>query len=861
MATKLDNREIQRKEREWQDDGKWRPLVLLSHLNEQASAEAFGSGADKTSGVQSAASSGECPFCVIVDGVVVAQSDGCTCHKFTVTESNTPLSRYAIGLKQKRRIASRVIKKKGISRPLSALGTGAADASRLHPFQDLGLEEGETPLSVTEVARWRALKESGDSEGAEGTNFDNDDGSVVANDRVFLNRSDNKFSPLAAEEELTSVEEIRPCKKSKKLKAQVMKLVEYFSSELGVAGDKRKVGDVVCGGVRSAVRSCFPPDLDVIQELSLKTSQKVEVDCCGACEPGFYKIIGKWKYRMAEPVEVDTDHLEKYKKAFRSNVPPGWNRDRHSYIPNGSATCHNPRTLGGNWNREDFSDTCSPALVFSSGKPRVVTCYSSYNNQVLSQLHQSLYSRLSRRLWLLKGDPTSKRVAELNGEGKFLSFDYIGATDNIKKEYVQAGIEILIEQADEMSDDEKRCLRVLGNLILKNRDARFEPEEGDPDFGPTKDFFRGQPMGCFMSFPLLCLTNKTIVDMSLTDLLERKEISFNEWTQHRCLINGDDLLLREPSSKSDLASRIVYNGGQVGMETNMDKCLRSESLAEVNSTLFDNSVHVKKTNAKALYMKADVEDVLGLAYDATTTTSGFVKCVRSNLGILKKQEDKFLWKLPYPYQVICKKNKKINKALRFKPLDKKFDASNYFPVVPRPAGYDLFPNEEREILDRKVSEIRDNVVTTFLNRSRLEQHLKDENRERKKLGLLPFTLNKKIRVVSTNISWRRLTKKKKKESDFILSVLAEAFQLEQRDLLTECIPRDVIEFKSGTSRIDQLCEIMRPKASSQTCVKLPSSCDLSYLRNHVSSVTTIVGGAFAYFREFQYFPRVRKSVN
>nr|WAK77822.1 MAG: hypothetical protein [Plasmopara viticola lesion associated ourmia-like virus 85] len=130
MATKSENN-VFRKEREWPDDGKWRPLVLLSHLNKQASAEAFGSGADKTSGVQSAASSGGCRYCVISDGVVIAVSDGCTSQcKLPKIKAPTPfLSRTVIGVKQKRRENKRqnyAIKKR-VERRDSVLSSPSGD--------------------------------------------------------------------------------------------------------------------------------------------------------------------------------------------------------------------------------------------------------------------------------------------------------------------------------------------------------------------------------------------------------------------------------------------------------------------------------------------------------------------------------------------------------------------------------------------------------------------------------------------------------------------------------------------------------------------------------------------------------------
>jgi len=743
MATKLDNSELQRKEREWQDDGKWRPLVLLSHLNKQASAEAFGSGADKTSGVQSAASSGGCRYCVVSDGVVIAISDGCTSRcKLPKIKAPTPFPcRTVIGTKQKRRENRRqnyAIKKR-VERRDSVLSSPSGDKL------DAIIQKAEPP--VTE------------------------------------NRNNNRFSVLDQGEE-------DQCTKRKKLHGQAVALVSFFNLELGLSGDIGNIPEtVICGGLRSAVRMCYDEKLSVLQELSIKTSQKVEKSCCDNCEPRFDVKRIEWMRKMKKEVDVDEDHLARYRKLFSGNVPQGWNKKKYPYVPNGHATREHSRTTGGNWHREEFDESCHHTLVFSSGKPRVVTCYSSYNSQVLYPLHRSLYHYLQRRSWLLVGDPTNEHVSGLNGTGDYLSFDYVGATDNIKAEYVRAGIEILIEKSDGMSDDEKRCLRVLGNLKLNSRDKRQDEydistywDSNEDEFDRHRsDFPRGQPMGSFMSFPLLCLTNKTIVDLSLTDLLEEGSITFSQWTAHRSLINGDDLLLREPDKKTNLRDRIIYNGGQVGMETNKEKCLQSQALAEVNSTLFTHEKKEKKTNAKSLYPEKMTEDYLGMALESTTTIRGFVRVCRANASLIAKQKDKFLYKLPYPYQAACRKDRKIRKALFKRPLDSYDEVDNFFGVTEKPVGYDLTMCEERNIIEERVNQIRDGVV---FKRS-LET---DDFFARKDLKMKPKQKreDKKIRVVKIERSWRSLIRRpKRNDKEYVLSCLAEAFEAERRWLLGE----------------------------------------------------------------------------
>jgi hypothetical protein len=673
------------------------------------------------------------------------------------------------------------------------------------------------------------------------------------------NRYTNKFGSFGGDEDMD-------CEFSGKLQTKGKALVRLFAHELGLSGRIEDLGAIKCGGLKTAVRRCFPKEIDVLQELSLKTTQKAEKSCCKACEPDFLRKITNWKWNMSKDVEVDGEHLMKYTRAFRANVPLGWNRYKYPYIPNGGATRQFRVASGGNWNREEFSEECRPVGVFSSGKYRVVTCYSGYNSSVMSSMHQSLYSFLSNRGWLLKGDPTVERVEQLNGSGEYLSFDYIGATDNIKQEYTRAGIEVLIEMSVGMTEEEARCLRVLGDLQLWEPPCSLIGKDDDYQEAPMNGFKRGQPMGSFMSFPLLCLTNKTIVDMSLTDLLENKELTFQEWSSHRCLINGDDLLLREPRKGSNLRDRIIENGGQVGMETNPDKCLQSDVKAEINSTLFHNGEKKKKTNAKALYMKMEVEDVLGLAYEATSTREGFVQCVHANIGVLKKQEDKFLWKLPFPYVAFCREDKKIKKALKHKPTSSLPLPENFMPVCERPDGYDLFREEERAFIENRVEKLRDVVLFRRTEEMLEKERRKEENIERQKRGEQPIPSGKKkIETIATNVSWRRLLRKKRtKEKDMVLSFLADEFQRDVKDLLIEdgLGNPDLIRKADGCSMIARLSDSLREfsKERNSHLVSFKPTHSKPDIKLTVQDEIKLVkmSGIFCFSRQFQYMPKQRK---
>jgi hypothetical protein len=481
------------------------------------------------------------------------------------------------------------------------------------------------------------------------------------------------------------------CSRSSCLRKKAVTLVKWYR-RLGLPYERDLQPRVECGQLRQAVRQCFSQEgVTLLWELSFKSIQKIERDCCRECEPTFLKKLGPWYEARAQPVEVDPDHLERFRHAFAGNVDQGWDLFRTPFIPNGNATESFKRRDGGNWNREEFSETCRVELVFSSGKPRIVTMYSSANTALLAPLHYSLYSTLKRKGWLLVGEPTEKDISKLTGT-RFLSFDYSSATDMIKTAYVQAAVDVLISKAHHLTDDEIRALRVLSTLSF------------DGGVGVTT---RGQPMGSIMSFPLLCLMNKTVVDLSLTELLKRKEISFREWSSHPCLINGDDLLTKEVRSGTNLRGEVVKEGGKVGFIVNEEKTLDSKSDAEINSTLFSEGVAQRKLNVSSLWMKPDVNDVLGFAAEASIDGRTFVKIVRANAHILSKQDDKRLWALSPALQGLCRKDKKIRRAICCSPTSVRPVLEGVMRMAVKPEAYTLSREEEYNAVVAEVERVRE----------------------------------------------------------------------------------------------------------------------------------------------------------
>lgn len=559
------------------------------------------------------------------------------------------------------------------------------------------------------------------------------------------------------------------CARSSTLRRKAQKIVRLLAVDQSLESrpEAKIPKDITCGSLRVVVRSMYAQELTLIQELSIKTSAKAEAQPCPFCRSKLKEKMETYEKDRLKIQSVDDDHLRVFRRAFIKNVPDRWNTRKSPYVPNGHSALDMPRSRGGNWVTSSFSEDCEVKSVFSSGKPRIVTLYSEHNVRVLTPLHHSLYAFLKGRNWLLVGSPTDERLAYLQSgcEGdEWLSFDYIGATDNIKVAYVNAAIEILIDKGEGLSEDEVRCLRVVSGLTV-----------GDGACAES-----GMPMGSPMSFPLLCLINKTIVDMALTDLLLEGKVGFNEWTRHRCLINGDDLLTRSTSSGC-LFDAVARNGAQVGMKTNREKTMRDRKYGEINSTLFDECKKKKKTNVSALWMGPDVPDVIGFANESCVSDSGFRMVMSNNASRLARQKIKTCVQLPFSRMKIMVSKRRLRAALTSRPSSKAPEDINLFGVEPLPEGFSLSRDEINEAVSARVQRLKEceSWRPLFANARK--------NKEiRASISAIPSEVKRPLRGF-----YSILRPKKPKREDTVLSCLARFWENKRKEelLAGECCSR------------------------------------------------------------------------
>lgn len=223
------------------------------------------------------------------------------------------------------------------------------------------------------------------------------------------------------------------------------------------------------------------------------------------------------------------------------------------------------RTLGAHY--ETLSCDGQLMVVQSAGKPRPLTKFRS-SDLVLRPLHKSLYEHLSRTTkWLCRGDPTGeklKRAGFVRGGGVLVSGDYRGATDNLSLEVAELILQVILDNAvsvpPSVKDHAMKMLRpTLWNL----------------EYGLEFQVSRGQMMGSFLSFPLLCIQNF----LGFEYAREKAGLGFLP-----LIINGDDILFQSPSSFPESWMSVVKG---IGLEVEETKTSVSPSFGTLNSTLFE----------------------------------------------------------------------------------------------------------------------------------------------------------------------------------------------------------------------------------------------------------------------------------
>jgi len=279
--------------------------------------------------------------------------------------------------------------------------------------------------------------------------------------------------------------------------------------------------------------------------------------------------------------KLSPEYLQFIDDKVNEMFPEGWDHSYRSHVyshtPTSSSCLNFSRRHGGaqrycaEQGRDWYLDHClseSPkpsftmakySVVKTSGKERGVTVADGYH-QVLGPLHRTLYDHLSQFEWLLRGEARGKKFKgfKRNRKEVYVSGDYESATDNLSCEAAERILSRVLSRARSIPQSMRAyALRTLRSVI-------FYPG------GHGVWQARGQLMGNYLSFPLLCLQNYIAFKF-----LVPREVPVR--------INGDDIVFRASRSEA----RIWMEGVcRTGLTLSKGKTLVDSTLFSLNSSFF-----------------------------------------------------------------------------------------------------------------------------------------------------------------------------------------------------------------------------------------------------------------------------------
>lgn len=450
------------------------------------------------------------------------------------------------------------------------------------------------------------------------------------------------------------------------------------------------------------------------------------------------------------PASWSDDPIGELARRVRKLVGPDWAADvgRHRaacLVPDQNGCLETPRKLGGTLAtatehcseqcRQQWIDTrgikpcCIPpsqdlyglrvGTAKTKGKFRVVTMQSAKVKEVLKPVHDTLYDFLSRRKWLVRGDLLKehvKLVLEDRRDGEqYISGDYKAATNNIYLPAVEAIVGVLAE-APSLSSEERELL--LGSFRAENLHWVSRS-------GVSHPILRGSMMGNLVSFPVLCLLNKSCFDIACS--LRRKRTG--EKGYRRPIINGDDIAF--------CGDEAMYNDwvtvtSHFGLIVNEEKTGRSERFIELNSRSFDceTSRFLRKPVLACLAPGSDPSCLLTRLWDGLKTLSpGTLRWVIVTLRHHIARREINLSNLPKRLRRVLIKERWFRAALLVEPRVVTTGIDRHWPVVsrdfrPSPECMEVYHKAQRTLLSLGVKLARGKLVRpreVFLSRDSVRE--------------------------------------------------------------------------------------------------------------------------------------------
>jgi hypothetical protein len=371
------------------------------------------------------------------------------------------------------------------------------------------------------------------------------------------------------------------------------------------------------------------PAVDSEAEFAWNSIKKLQPASCRCMEAPLLSSVAN--HFRSPPPSLPRGYITFARKVVRSLFPHGWDSGLYESCvlncdPPLSACLDNRRSAGGlhgfvsgtysgprKFRHSDFLTTCLDGatrpmsvssgltVVQSAGKPRPLSQFSA-DAIHLRPLHKAIYDRLSREKWLCRGDFTTDVLQRagfsfVSGE-TLTSGDYKSATDNLSIEVAEAILDELLGSTVSVPGSMKAYAMSILRPVL------FNLEHGISEFSPT----RGQMMGSYLSFPLLCLQNR------IAFLYAGNSVGI-DCSEFPCLINGDDILFR---SGPHFSAHWMDTVGRLSLEVEKTKTSVSPEFGSLNSTLcrrFGAFYRVVATVRMGMLRESESLDTLSKGFD------------------------------------------------------------------------------------------------------------------------------------------------------------------------------------------------------------------------------------------------------
>jgi len=330
------------------------------------------------------------------------------------------------------------------------------------------------------------------------------------------------------------------------------------------------------------------------QNLSFQSLKKLLPDSCPCMEKEMIeKLVENLMVPAAEP---PPGFLQFVRREVSRLFPKGWDASYEAFCRTTSpplssvkygcplgGTRSNGGSLGAftdeKWLQHDFLDVVChgtrelpPRLTGylmvaqSAGKPRPLSKF-DYMALAMRPLHKTVYSHLSQKPWLCRGDVDAEKLARAGfsfGKGVLTSGDYKSATDGLNRTVSQVILDTLLGTSSFVPQGVREY--ASGSLAPLLSSSEYDIDEFVPE--------RGQMMGSYLSFPLLCLYNF---------LCFRWVCKQNKVKRLPVLINGDDILFQSTREFSDSWMQVLPS---LSLTVETVKTSVSSEYGSLNSTLF-----------------------------------------------------------------------------------------------------------------------------------------------------------------------------------------------------------------------------------------------------------------------------------